>query len=140
MPHGARLRGRGLFLGPVAAALALVGTSALPTSADTASAATASSTGSFAAITCPTTTTCFAAGSYGDHNTYVTHARAHAERWNGAKWSPASPGGTTPPLAAIECRRPHDCMAVGGSTTPVIAHWNGSTWSAAPVPVAFGPG
>jgi hypothetical protein len=75
-----------------------------------------------------------------DPHTFVTNARAHAERWNGARWSEASPGGTTPPLAAIECRTANDCIAGGGSSQPVVARWNGSAWSAAPVPVAFGPG
>jgi hypothetical protein len=93
-------------------------------------------------VACPAGNACLSVGTtyVYDPHTFVTNARAHAERWNGARWSEASPGGTTPPLAAIECRTANDCIAGGGSSQPVVARWNGSAWAAAPVPVAFGPG
>ena len=117
----------------------LVGTSALPASADPASAATASPTGSFAAITCPTATTCFAAGSYGDAQ--HKYLQPLVGRLANGKWTLTRPVPTPPPdtsrgsLSGVACPTPKLCFAVGAYDTDygagvhnrtLIEQWNGS--------------
>jgi hypothetical protein len=93
------------------------------------------------AVACPTTTSCFAVGSYGSGST----TKPLAEHWNGSSWSIQStpvPGGTDAAnLSGVSCPSTKSCFAVGsyaaGSTQlPLVEHWNGSAWgvqgSAAP--------
>ena len=95
-------------------------------------------------VACPASNACFSAGTTNTYNPDSGRLTrdAHIERWDGTRWSTAKTAlDSSPPLYAIECDTPNRCIAAGASSsTPVIAHWNGSAWSAAPVPVAFGPG
>jgi len=89
----------------------------------------------FAAVSCSSTTNCFAVGSQlrsGSTTTFI-------ERWNGKTWSivpSANPGGTTgAQLAGVSCTNTTFCVAVGtqfvtgsvGSKT-LVERWNGHDW------------
>ena len=84
-------------------------------------------------ISCPTSTTCIAVGTYSG----AVRNQTLVERWNGAKWSslaganPAVPGQG---LAAISCSSASSCFAVGSSSSQangktLIERWNGKTFS-----------
>jgi hypothetical protein len=83
-------------------------------------------------VSCPTATTCFAAGTYvydGSQN------KTLIERWNGTSWSivssPNAPKTETNILTAVSCSAATSCVAVGESLTgrTLIEQWNGTTWS-----------
>ncbi|HEX6798026.1 MAG TPA: hypothetical protein VF116_09980, partial [Ktedonobacterales bacterium] len=77
-------------------------------------------------------------------------AGAVIEHWNGTRWSdvtaPTISGGTGVPysLASVAAASAHDVWAVGsvgayfsplsGAYTPVILHWDGTSWTAAQAP------
>lgn len=78
-------------------------------------------------------------------------SRTLTEHWNGSAWSivPSPNGGVTgnrfSTLQAVTAISPGDVWAVGGqagirngapTTVPLIEHWNGASWSIAPVPRA----
>jgi hypothetical protein len=85
------------------------------------------------AVSCATTTSCVAVGSY--HVTGTT--RPLAERWDGTRWSLTGLNSTTASssqLASIACTTATNCTAVGsavlnGTTTPLVERWNGTRWS-----------
>ncbi|HTJ76387.1 MAG TPA: hypothetical protein VL337_13595 [Acidimicrobiales bacterium] len=93
------------------------------------------------AVTCPTATTCLAAGSAidasGTQHTLI-------ERWDGSAWSvlPAAdpPGATTVSLNGLSCPSTTSCTAVGSSRSPagvpapLAESWDGHTWSLQPTP------
>jgi hypothetical protein len=92
------------------------------------------------AVSCPSTTTCFAVGdSFGGAVT-----KPLLERWNGTAWSaqPSPAVDSTSILAmlnGVDCASSTSCFAVGsystGTTTKtLIERWNGSTWSVIPSP------
>jgi hypothetical protein len=146
MPHAARLHGRRLFLRSVAAGVAAIGVSALPTAPMPAVAASANSTAAFAAITCPTATTCFAAGTWGDaQHKYV---QPLVGRLAGGKWiltrapTPAVANGHSGrgSLEGIACATPRRCFAVGNydvdygqsvNRRTLIEQWDGTRWTLA---------
>ena len=91
-------------------------------------------------VSCPSTSSCMAVGSYnGSHGTVSL-----AEYWNGSTWTIK----TTPSLTGdyaltkVSCTSASTCTAIGyqvgsGPQKPVIERWNGETetWSAQTVPV-----
>jgi hypothetical protein len=67
-------------------------------------------------VSCPSTTSCFAGGSY-----YSTSNKTLIEHWNGSTWSTmASPNPTTPSiiLSGISCSTTTNCYAVAATTAP----------------------
>ena len=88
-------------------------------------------------VSCPSTTSCYAVGSYTDFPKQLV------ERWNGSTWSivttPSPPGTTNSSLSGVSCPSTTSCYAVGyyfGSSTNTILveHWNGTRWSVMPSP------
>jgi len=73
-----------------------------------------------------------------------------AERWNGTEWAiqpMVGPSGSVETvLEGVSCASASECLAVGfqtssaGVQTPYSARWNGSSWSAASVPLPSEPG
>ncbi len=102
----------------------------------------------FGGTSCPSSTSCFAAGRWDDGSGVPT---ALLESWNGTRWTqgtPAIPSGSAgTDLAAVHCTTTSECTAVGnyddglGTQLPLIERWNGSAWSlqtATPVSGALG--
>jgi hypothetical protein len=98
------------------------------------------------AVTCLTTTSCKAAGSYSTSiGTYSL-----IEVWNGASWSiqPSSaadvPGASSTVLTGLSCPSGTNvCTAVGyaitgGARTATAARWDGTNWSRQTVPLTPG--
>lgn len=96
-------------------------------------------------VVCPTTTSCWAAGEYGNGDVTLNQVL----RWNGSKWSVASapnPGGTASAdvssLDSVRCTATSNCWAVGqaGNVSSSLLllnealHWNGSKWSQVTTP------
>ena len=91
-------------------------------------------------VACPSGTTCVAVGYA------VAGASPHplVEWWNGSRWAigpaPEVPGATASTLSGVRCTSTTSCVAVGNfqHTTPTehafTATWNGSRWTATPVP------
>src|SRR4029079_11085749 len=85
------------------------------------------------AVSCPSTTSCFAVGAYTDFPKHFV------EHWNGTSWSivstPSPPDTTNSQLKGVSCPSTTSCYAVGyyfnGSVTNTILveHWNGTRWS-----------
>jgi hypothetical protein len=89
--------------------------------------------GGLAGVSCPSTSSCFAVGSF--------EGRGLIEHWNGSVWTimngvPTPPNGHAP-LDAVYCPSPRSCFAVGSSsveyadfTSGLVEHWNGrGGWS-----------
>lgn len=84
----------------------------------------ASTSVSFNAVSCATSTACEAVGGYENS---LSQTVPLVERWNGSKWTRQTVSlGTTPGLTAVSCVATTICEAVGSG---VAARWNGSTWS-----------
>jgi hypothetical protein len=92
-------------------------------------------------VSCPSTTACFAVGTYVDASgTGVSLA----ERWNGVAWSvqptPNPPGAAVSILNGVSCTSSSACVAVGayrdgsGANHAFAERWNGTTWSLQSVP------
>jgi hypothetical protein len=98
-----------------------------------------------AGISCTSATACEAVGQYLDGSS-VQHALA--ERWDGSSWSlqsvpDPSGGATDPQLFDVSCSGASACEAVGwmtasGTTQPLAAGWNGTSWTLQSVPRAHG--
>ncbi len=95
------------------------------------------SPGGLGAVSCPSDSMCMAIG-----NNDIGTGSPDAELWDGTTWSDLTP--TVPTgmyalrLYGLSCPSITACFAVGFSenTTgdaPVVAQWNGTTWTAAPV-------
>ncbi len=93
-------------------------------------------------VSCVSTTFCEAVGYYVNASNTI---QTLIELWNGSYWSLASPlpdNGTTATnvLSGVSCVSTSFCEAVGYYVTntsaiqPLIASWNGSTWSVASSP------
>ncbi|MDQ1511731.1 MAG: hypothetical protein QOG50_3575 [Actinomycetota bacterium] len=88
------------------------------------------------ALTCLSTTSCFAVGGYNSPK-----EKTLVMRWNGSVWSimtsPNPAFVSNPELEGVGCRGATNCFAVGrfqtnqsGSTLrSLIEHWDGSAWS-----------
>ena len=96
--------------------------------------------------TCTSTWSCWAVG--GSFSELGNNSQPHAisDRWNGSTWSAGpdiTPAGTTASLLwGVTCVGASDCWAVGAQQlvakqppVPLAEHWDGSAWSAVPVPV-----
>jgi hypothetical protein len=108
---------------------------------------TGGSESQLAAVSCTTTTSCVAVGTY---QNAVLGESPLAEIWNGNRWrssQPPSPTGATGDavLSDISCTRsnsvPVSCEAVGWSRahgsnqqSPLVEHWDGTTWTIVPFP------
>lgn len=89
-------------------------------------------------VSCPSSSTCTAVGSYFD-NSFT--AQTLAESWDGSSWSVvASPTPTDSPntaLYGVSCASAARCLAVGHSYSPSFAGkddnlaelWNGTSWT-----------
>ena len=94
------------------------------------------------AVSCVTASSCVAVGLTGP-NPYVPLA----EVWNGTSWSihnPAAGGPGDKGLYGVSCVSASDCIAVGftgnnsSGDAPAADRWDGTAWSAQPVPVPAG--
>ena len=101
-------------------------------------------------VTCVSPTQCWAVGA--DMGADGNPSSTLVDAWNGTRWTTvASPdpssGGSL--LTAVTCIDANDCWASGAdsvgngggnSPNPMVAAWNGSTWSIDPSPgaIAFG--
>ena len=98
------------------------------------------------AVSCPSTTSCFAVG-------YIPWNQALVEHWNGRTWSimtipkpTGSPGYAY--LNGVSCPSATSCFAVGYSQSghapnafsTLVEHWNGHTWSIMTSPNPVGSG
>jgi hypothetical protein len=87
-------------------------------------------------VSCATTTSCIAVGSYGSN---AGVSLTLAEQWNGSAWkltsTPVLKGSLETALASVSCTSLTDCVAVGGYdassvlTLTLAEAWNGSSWS-----------
>jgi sugar lactone lactonase YvrE len=87
---------------------------------------------SFMGVSCASSTTCMAVGTY---NASKGDAGL-TERWNGSKWSlqAAAETGVQEELTGVSCPSAQECTAVGdytpnGRWVPMVQTWNGSAWS-----------
>jgi hypothetical protein len=89
------------------------------------------------AVSCPSLTSCVAAGGTGAYTTY-NDGHAMAQSWNGGGWSlatlPTASGGVGSVLFGATCVSPAYCVAVGevgpvkNAGHALSAVWNGATW------------
>jgi hypothetical protein len=96
------------------------------------------------AVSCPSTTSCFAVGDSFDG----TKTKPLLERWNGTAWSllpgPAvDPASFVATLNGVSCASTTSCFAVGSyststTTKSLIERWNGTSWSVIPSPNPVG--
>jgi hypothetical protein len=100
----------------------------------TAARAAAPGSGSLlTAVSCPSTTSCYAVGNYTPKGSSA--ADALIEYWNGRHWSQQTapdPRGTEfNELSDVSCPSAKFCVAVGANDAgAVIERWNGHSWSA----------
>lgn len=93
------------------------------------------SSAQLSAVSCGTSTSCTAVGSYG----VVGDEGRLVERWDGAAWafqsSPSPSPAHTSAFEGVSCVGASDCNAVGWTdyTTEagsyLVEHWNGTAWS-----------
>jgi hypothetical protein len=100
--------------------------------------------GEVSAISCPSATTCYAAGDYYPGG-FANNGTVWLSTTGGASWTPlpASQAGPHTDLNGISCPTTATCVAVGndGNTaTPLVVVTNdgGATWTPAKVPVSGG--
>jgi hypothetical protein len=92
-------------------------------------------------VSCTSTTSCFAVGSYG--NAWPPD-RTLVESWNGSTWTVVpspTPGGSYSSLDGVSCTSTTNCFAVGSyrigsglTDRTLIESWNGATWAIASSP------
>lgn len=98
-------------------------------------------------ISCATTASCVAVGSYSGPFSPNRQSQPFAEHWNGAHWTmlpTPNPGGTFGRFTSVACGAPTSCVAIGDSgsgTGPFVEDWNGARWAADPplLPAATSP-
>jgi hypothetical protein len=86
-------------------------------------------------VSCATATACESVGTY----SLSGGSPALAESWNGAAWAvqttPAISGSTYASLAGVSCATASLCWAAGewigsgGTSTPLLEKWDGTSWS-----------
>jgi hypothetical protein len=93
-------------------------------------------------VSCPTTTSCMAAGEYYDGS----HQRTLIESWDGNSWtivpSPNTSSTLNNVLRGISCSSPSNCLTVGyandgtlgGISTTLVESWDGNSWTIVPSP------
>jgi hypothetical protein len=132
-----RIRRHGTSAAVIALALVFV----VPVSTATPAAGAAKPTGTLSDVVCPTATTCFTVGAYGD----AEHAFVQplAGQWNGKTWRltavptpSAAPSKSRGVLSGVACPTATRCFAVGNNDVGngsgkriLIEQWNGKTWS-----------
>jgi hypothetical protein len=88
--------------------------------------------GTLTSVSCPSATTCFAAG-FSDPN-----FRGVIKKWNGSGWSTMPLPAGSVFLNAISCRSVSFCFVVGRGSSQVDARlalrWNGTKWSMTKTP------
>jgi hypothetical protein len=92
-------------------------------------------------VSCSTTTSCFAVGSYQTGVLSPLVTKTLVEHWNGQTWSimpsPNPTGSANSFLNGVSCRGT-SCFAVGYSRLPhsttLVEHWVGNRWSIVPSP------
>ncbi len=86
-------------------------------------------------VSCPTTTSCYAVGTYSPPTRRAT--KTLIERWNGVSWSivaSPNPASGRSVLSDVSCPSATNCTAVGQYVqvlTPrtLVERWNGTSWS-----------
>jgi len=106
-------------------------------STSSAAAPTASQSDTLTGVTCASPTACWAVGSYQLQGSGTSQALI--ESLSGTSWTVTSPSDASPATAAslakVACLSTMDCDAAGydtpagGANTPLVDHWNGSSWS-----------
>jgi hypothetical protein len=92
----------------------------------------APSTITLAGVSCPAADSCFAVGERIDIKNQAASHRPVLEHWDGKTLSVMTGAlDSTRGLSAISCRSRASCVAVGGTGSPLIARWNGASWSIA---------
>ncbi len=95
--------------------------------------------GGLMGVSCPAASECLAVGT----SDSAGSSAPLAELWNGTSWSVlrgAAGPGSQGSLDGVSCSSPTSCMAVGrgvmpsGATSGSAELWNGSTWTAEPLP------
>jgi hypothetical protein len=94
----------------------------------------------FHKVSCPTSTSCEAVGSYRKSGVY----RAFAAVWNGTEWklqtTPEPAGALSAGLRDVSCTTAGACTAVGsyknssGTTVSLAERWNGTEWKVQTTP------
>ncbi|MGO9874630.1 MAG: hypothetical protein ACLPVY_12615, partial [Acidimicrobiia bacterium] len=84
---------------------------------------------SLTTVSCPTTTSCFAVGSYSTVDGTTTTL---IEAWTGERWSIVASPNTSGTLTDVACSSDTSCFAVGSQ---IIERWDGTSWSVSPTPV-----
>jgi hypothetical protein len=104
--------------------------------------------GTLLGVSCVSPADCMTVGSYRSAPSKVD--QPVAGHWDGTAWSvtpvPLPAGGISGKLDGISCTSAADCTAVGSYVSdggpaaglPLAEHWDGSAWSARPVPVPSG--
>jgi hypothetical protein len=92
------------------------------------------------AVSCPSATSCIAAGFFTDGSGNQT---PFAEHWNGTNWvvknTPSPPVDPATQLNSVSCTSSTSCEAVGTSTTQTWGEvWNGTNWTMQSVPSPAG--
>jgi surface antigen len=100
--------------------------------------------GTFAAVSCSSSTACTAVGSFEG----VVPPQLLADRWNGKRWTiesmPSPSGFSSGSLDGVACPSSSLCIAVGpyqdtsGTAHPLIEAWNGSKWKVQSAPKLAG--
>jgi hypothetical protein len=97
-----------------------------------------SETNVLAAVTCVSTSDCWAVGHVGIVNPDGSpdlNAHSLAEHWNGTAWSIVSTNSIQFYLTAVSCISSSDCWAVGMAVDGMLAeHWDGSAWTVVATP------
>jgi hypothetical protein len=157
----ARRRTAGIAKWGSAIALSLVAAPAIGTLQAAATASTAATTlswsiekspnptlqqGSFAAVSCSSSSACIAVGSYA---TGPSSQSALGAGWNGTAWKlqtvPSPVGALDTHLYAVSCLAADACTAVGSwynsadTQVPLAEAWNGSAWTVKTTPSPAGP-
>ena len=82
-------------------------------------------------VSCSSSTSCMAVGSYGSNAFHESTSILLAESWNGSSWTaisaPAPPVGTgSGALYQVSCSTSSACVAAGGDA---LEWWNGTEWT-----------
>jgi hypothetical protein len=106
------------------------------------------SRGTFNAVTCTSSTQCWAVGSYPILTSNFGVDQTLIEQWNGTSWSIVSSpnsGDIENVLYGVTCTSASQCWAVGTyringqNNQTLIEQWNGSSWSVVSSPSANSP-
>ncbi len=101
------------------------------------------SAGAATGVSCTSSSSCIATGYFQESQSDASPL-AYALRWNGRSWTKAGAGlSRFARLTGVSCSSSFECDAVGTSyrgpeattpSSPLVAVWDGSRWSSAPLP------